>query len=241
MKVLAIGNSFSQDATRYLHGIAKSGGVDMKVVNLYIGGCPLSVHYANALENNRAYSMEFNGEPTGFYVSIKEALLSEMWSGWDVVTIQQVSSLSSDYATFQPYLDFMRDYIKKYSPKSKLYLHQTWGYTQEHSKECGFKDHADMFAHVKKAYEQAAKAIKADGIIPSGEVMNALMASSAANIHRDSIHASLGLGCYALGLNWYRTLTGNSAEDNGFNDFDEHITETEIALAKKAVEKIKKG
>ena len=42
MKVLAIGNSFSNDAMRYLHGIAKADGVDMKTVNLFIGGCPLS-------------------------------------------------------------------------------------------------------------------------------------------------------------------------------------------------------
>ena len=47
MKVLAIGNSFSNDAMRYLHGIAKADGVDMKTVNLFIGGCPLSRHYAN--------------------------------------------------------------------------------------------------------------------------------------------------------------------------------------------------
>ena len=41
MKVLAIGNSFSNDAMRYLHGIAKADVVDMKTVNLFIGGCPL--------------------------------------------------------------------------------------------------------------------------------------------------------------------------------------------------------
>lgn len=37
MKVLAIGNSFSNDAMRYLHGIAKADGLDMKTVNLFIG------------------------------------------------------------------------------------------------------------------------------------------------------------------------------------------------------------
>ena len=49
MRVLAIGNSYSQDATRYLYGIARAGGVDVKVVNLYIGGCSLSRHYRNML------------------------------------------------------------------------------------------------------------------------------------------------------------------------------------------------
>lgn len=33
MNVLTIGNSFSEDSTRYLHGIAKSDGVDIQVAN----------------------------------------------------------------------------------------------------------------------------------------------------------------------------------------------------------------
>jgi hypothetical protein len=41
MKILAIGNSFSDDATGWLHQIAKAGGVDLKAVSLCIGGCPL--------------------------------------------------------------------------------------------------------------------------------------------------------------------------------------------------------
>ncbi len=81
MKVLSIGNSFSEGASRYLHGVAKADGTNMKVVNLYIGGCPLSVHYTNMLENSKSYALQFNGEPTGFCVSIKEAILSEAWGG----------------------------------------------------------------------------------------------------------------------------------------------------------------
>ncbi len=44
MNILAIGNSFSQDATRYLYDIALSDNVNIKVVNLYIGGCSLELH-----------------------------------------------------------------------------------------------------------------------------------------------------------------------------------------------------
>lgn len=35
--ILAIGNSFSEDATHFLHQIAEADNVSMKVVNLYIG------------------------------------------------------------------------------------------------------------------------------------------------------------------------------------------------------------
>ena len=45
MKVLAIGNSFSEDGTRYLYQIAKAAQVDMKVVNLIIGRMPVKITF----------------------------------------------------------------------------------------------------------------------------------------------------------------------------------------------------
>ena len=49
MKILCIGNSFSEDATRYIHQIARADGYKMKVVNLYIGGCSFSQHFKNIM------------------------------------------------------------------------------------------------------------------------------------------------------------------------------------------------
>ena len=60
MNILAIGNSFSQDATRYLHGIARADGVTLEVVNLYIGGCSLERHYRNMMADTRAYELQYN-------------------------------------------------------------------------------------------------------------------------------------------------------------------------------------
>ena len=62
MKVLSIGNSFSQDAQRYLHEIAKNDGVDLFSVNLFIGGCSLETHYNNIVENNANYSYNFDND-----------------------------------------------------------------------------------------------------------------------------------------------------------------------------------
>ena len=44
-KVLAIGNSFSEDATHFLHQICESSGIENEVVNLYVGGCSLERHW----------------------------------------------------------------------------------------------------------------------------------------------------------------------------------------------------
>ena len=80
MKVLSIGNSFSQDAQRYLHEIAKNDGVDLNSVNLYIGGCSLETHYHNIIENKANYGLEINGKATNAYTSVKDALLKERWN-----------------------------------------------------------------------------------------------------------------------------------------------------------------
>ena len=91
MQILSIGNSFSQDAQRYLSKIARANGELIQSFNLFIGGCPLSTHYRCMLNEKANYMLEMNGVGTGFYVSLKEALLTR---DWDVITIQQVSSLS---------------------------------------------------------------------------------------------------------------------------------------------------
>lgn len=85
MNILAIGNSFSEDAARYLYGIARADGTNLQVANLYIGGCSLERHYRNMLSGERAYALQTNGHKTGFFVSLCEALRSRRW---DVITLQ---------------------------------------------------------------------------------------------------------------------------------------------------------
>ena len=235
MKVLSIGNSFSQDATRYLHQIARAEGCDLLAVNLYIGGCPLSLHYENMQEDAKAYSLEVNGCTTGFAASIREALLANKW---DYVTLQQVSHLSHRYESYQPYLNELAAYVRSLCPGAELLIHQTWAYEQGSKRlteELGYQDQGEMYRDLKAAYEQAAAAIEAKGIIPSGTLFQELLANGIKTVHRDTFHASLGLGRYALGLLWYGVLTGNSVLKNPFRDFDEPVSEEEVEIVKRAV------
>lgn len=238
MDILSIGNSFSDDAQRYLHAIAKADGYELNAFNLYIGGCPLSKHYRNMLNEEPAYELEMNGEHSGFFVSLKDALLNR---DWDIVTVQQVSSKSPCYESYQPYLNKLVEYVRLMVPKAKIAVHQTWAYEQDSERlntEMGYKNHSDMFKDIKAAYDKASKEIKADFLIPSGELFNHLATVEKEKIHRDTFHASLGFGRYALGLLWYSVLTGNDIKNNTFADFDEEVTDTRIEKAKKAVAKI---
>lgn len=235
MNVLSIGNSFSQDAQRYLHDIAAADGVKLNTFNLYIGGCSLSTHYRNMLTEDRAYMLEMNGRSTGFKVSLQEALLNR---DWDVVTVQQVSSKSPYYESYQPYLNELVDCVRTCVPKAKILVHQTWAYEQDSQRlnvELGYADQKDMFRDLEAAYQQATAEIEADGIIPAGAVFQELIAMDAGKLHRDTYHASLGFGRYVLGLIWYATLTGNDVKDNTFAAFDEAVSQEQIAAVKAAV------
>ena len=179
--------------------------------------------------------LEMNGNSTGFSVSLKEALLNR---DWDVITVQQVSSQSPNYDTYQPYLDGLVEYIRRLVPKARIAVHQTWAYEQSSkwlNEELKYSDYKDMLCDIVKAYQKAAEHIRADYLIPSGEVFGAMIENGIQKIHRDTYHASLGLGRYALGLIWYRVLTGNDVTNNPFNAFDEEVSAEQTAIAKKCV------
>lgn len=235
MRVLSIGNSFSQDATRYLHRIAAADKVDMETVNLYIPGCPLERHYRNMLSGERVYDLHYNGQVTGFKVSMEEALLSRKW---DVITLQQQSVSSPHWDTFEPYATALYDYVKECSPKAKVYLHQTWALEtgSDRMKATGFENYDQMFAHIEANYKRCHALLENDGIIPSGRLLADILHKGVPSVHRDGLHVTLGLGRYALGLLWYHVLTGNQVTDNTFSDFDEPISDQEIAMVKAYVD-----
>lgn len=235
MKVLAISNSFGVDANRYLNQIARADGTDIQVVTLYIGGCSLETHYRNMLGDKKAYTLYFNGLSTGFSISMEEALLSRPW---DVITLQQASHFSPIPSTYEPYATSLYDYVKECQPKAKILIHQTWAYEDGSEKLAnkGYDSSAAMFADIEKAYELCHKELGTDGIIPSGALFQKLLQQGIPKVQRDTFHASLGLGRYALGLLWYRMLTGKSVAENTFCDFDEVISDEEIRIAKETVD-----
>ncbi len=234
MKILSIGNSFSFDAQRYLHNLAKHDGMQIKTVNLFIGGCSLRTHYLNALQDLASYGLGFNGEDTGFKVSISQALASD---DWDIVTLQQASQLSPKYETYAPYLEKLAEYVKKYCPNAKLFIHETWGYEDgsERLEKVGYESEERMYLDIKSAYQKAAKLIQADGMIPSGQAMFYATKFGVGKIRRDTFHASLGAGRYLLALTWYKALTGKDISNNTFDDFDLPVSTEEREAVIKAV------
>ena len=210
MKILCIGNSFSQDSTALLQLLTDK----ITARNLYIGGCSLDMHAAN-IENDAAkYELQENGEKMqNALVSIKEALTSDKW---DYITVQQVSGRSGVYESFYPYLGELLDYVRKYSD-AEIVLHETWSY------EIG-SGHPD-FAIYNSDREQMAQAIKETyekvsakenlRIIRVGEAVWNLRAkpsfdyeNGGLSLTRDGFHLSLSYGRLLAASVWFKFFTG---------------------------------
>lgn len=238
LNVLSIGNSFSNDAHRYLHRVAKSEGEKIETINLYIGGCSLLKHFQNIMGEKKDYELMVDGFfANRFFCDVKTALLARKW---DVITLQQASHESFIYDTYSPYLPQISDYVRKMCPEAKIFIHQTWAYETGSDRilnVAGFNTYDEMFEKVEKSYADAAKLIGADKIIPCGRAMKNALDLGIKKVHRDTFHASLGLGRFILALTWYKALTGNSIDNVKFNDFDEPVSSEEYKTAIEAVNK----
>lgn len=237
MNILCIGNSFSEDATRYLHQIARADGRDLNAVNLFIGGCSLELHYNNMLSNKKAYELGYNGVKTGFFVSLSEALCNREW---DIITLQQVSALSFVKESYYPYITELIAFVREKAPSAKIYLHQTWAYEDGSDRLKNlrrFESANEMLEAIVSTNNEIANEINAEKIIRSGELLGLLAENKPdGRLYRDTYHASLGLGRYALGLLWYRTVFGVSVAENSFKGFVEPISEKDISLIKQLVD-----
>ncbi len=222
IKILAIGNSFSQDATAYLHSIADAAGTNIKVVNLYIGGCSLKTHWENITCDAYLYDYEPNGHTTDRKASIKEALLEE---SWDYVTLQQVSGDSGLIDTFYPYIQKISEYVKLLNPNTTLLLHQTWAYEldSEHPSFINYsRDQQKMHKAIRDTYQIIASNLNLS-VIPSGEVIQELRSTPTFNyskggtsLCRDGFHMHLIYGRYALAATWYEFILKQSILENRY-------------------------
>lgn len=234
-KILAIGNSFSENANRYFHDIAHACGVFQKNVNLCIGGCSLSRHYRNIMGNVEAYDFQFNGVSTDLTVSMDKILLSD---NWDYITIQQASYESFDWQKYEPYIRALAEHIRLLCPGAKLGIHETWAYSNiERLNKFGFENPMAMYEKVKECYVKAAKAIDADFYIPSGEIMMEGM-KHGLNVHADDGSHAGTLGEYMLGLAWNSVLNKKNASGNTFRIENGLIEEDRYLDMQKIVDNI---
>lgn len=214
VKILAIGNSFSQNATELLQLFDS----ELYVRNLYIGGCSLAMHCENIEKDAKIYDYQENGAKLyPFQISIKDALLSEKW---DYITVQQVSGYSGKAESYYPYIEKLIEYVKKYSG-AEIVFHQTWAY-DNYSTHPHFKlyenDRRVMYSQIAAITRKVAKR---EGLrmIPVGEVIEKLRGddlfvpeNGGLSLTCDGFHLSENYGRFLAAAVWLKFFTGKLPE-----------------------------
>lgn len=239
VRILAIGNSFSQDAVeQYLHELAEAEGISTIIGNMFIGGCSLERHVKNARDNAPAYAYRKIGtdgkKREKGKMSLETVLADE---DWDYVSLQQASPFSGMYETYEASLPELIEYVKARLPKkTKLMLHQTWAYAST-SRHSGFKNYncnqLTMYQAIADAVKKAAKANKIKIVIPSGTaIQNARTSFIGDHLNRDGYHLDVKIGRYTAACTWFERIFKHNVVGNPYAP--EGLDEVRKAVAQKA-------
>ncbi|WP_080903708.1 DUF4886 domain-containing protein [Parabacteroides sp. Marseille-P3160] len=255
LKILGIGNSFTEDGMQYLPDLLESAGIDnVTLGKLTIGGCSLEKHYQQYLTGDSAYRYQksYPGknvwEEADNKCTFTEAVSDEPW---DIIIIQQVSGNSGKYETYQPYLKYLIDAMIVHCPNAGVCL--GWQMTWAYGTDSKHQDFAKYGSNQDTMYHAILRAVKSmiaetgiDLIIPSGTAIQNLRNTSLNNapldLTRDGYHSDLGAGRYTLACTWFQTLIapclGKTIAGNTFRTGNGNVpvTDANFRLCQKAAQ-----
>ncbi len=216
VRVLAIGNSYSNDALNtYASNVAAGMGLDVEFTSLYYSGCTLKQHYNFYTGDEGVYIHFVDGSAKANNVTMKSVLEAKQY---DYISFQQGSWSSDDIENYKPYLEDLAKIVREYQPDAKFLIHQTWGYDSARSAKKGYSTSKDMFAKVEQAYAQASGILGGIPIIKSGKTVQILKESlgftddfgNPLSIYSDESCHLAPRGDYAASCAWVQTLFGTS-------------------------------
>ncbi len=226
IKILCIGNSFSEDTTSFIVEIANSLGFsDAVVANLYIGGCPISKHYNNLQNDLPAYRYDRNNgsgwTQTPEY-KISDAIKEQ---AWDWISIQHGSSYGGKYTDEESYKelpDLVKEVKRLAGDKTKIAFNMTWvgEPSYNHAEMLAFnRDQIRYFNAICDITRRLVAPIaNIDLVCPTGTaVQNARTTVLNRRLNRDGYHLSIDVGRYLAGMAFLRALTGEPVDNAAWN------------------------
>lgn len=220
LKVLAIGNSFSEDAVeQYLYELAAAQGDSLVIGNAYIGGCSIDRHWNNAQTGKADYEYRKvvgRVRNNRKKVALKEIIRDECW---DIITFQQASHYSGKSETYVN-LGKLCDYVRKeaLNPKVRFAFHMTWAYSKD-SSHGAFKDYGNNQMKMYQAICQSVKTIPQYGIkkiIPTGIAIQNAREVIGDKLTRDGYHLDRTVGRYVAACTWCQFLTKKKITKNPY-------------------------
>ena len=223
LKVLDIGNSYTQDAQTYLPQIIKASGIDDDF-SLYRAFRP-SASFKTWVDcwndsDNENYSIDFCagtslGGISGSGSASDGALFRKALQSvkWDIILIHQVSTYSNDYSLWEGdgaggYLQELIRIIRVTNPQATI------GYLMTHSYRGSYWANSEGSSYLRwRNIADATKQLKLeygiDFIIPYGTAVQNLRASSLNDgyeFSEDGTHMGAGLGDYVAGCCYFESL-----------------------------------
>ena len=198
LRVLAIGNSFAEDAMYYVGNIVENLGVAPATCSVYCASHSSASlqHWYEVAGSNETVRLTFYG---GTRMAVEQGTLPEILAQeWDVIILMQYSGLSVDYYTFNPWLHQIIDLIQQYctNPNVTLAWQMAWSYNDTQITDYS---NYERWALIALATQKMEKYDGINVIIPIGTaIQNARNTSlnSVSQLTRDGWHLNAGVGRY---------------------------------------------
>ena len=245
IKILGLGNSYSNDTFWMLKDIAESAGYKVTVGISHLSGGTLEQVY-DAINGNGTVTtynkFTANGLNARTNFNAKDIITDE---DWDYIFIQQASTSAMDYATYQPALGNLVSYLKANATNSsvKLGINMPWVRPISNATIGTAEKQLQVNAAIVDACQQAMFNESLDIFIPTGiAIMNGrsndYLAQVSDELTRDGSHLDEGIGRYLAALTAFNAIFGEVADGNityspgGTNNFYSYLSKIS---AKKAV------
>lgn len=233
VKVLAIGNSFSQDAIeQYLYELARAQGDSLVIGNAYIGGCSIDRHYTNLKKDSALYA--YRKVVSGVRSEHKKWTLKQIIRDeqWDIISLQQASQLSGVFDSYKNLPAFKRlveSYVTNFHVE--FVWHMTWAYAEDF-KSSRFQPYdykqRQMYSDIVSTMLSVMPAIGNPRIVPTGTAVQLVRYRLGDILNRDGMHLSYTLGRYTAACTWCEFLTGRIVDGNSY--YPATINETEAQI-----------
>ena len=233
IKVLAIGNSFSQDAVeQYLYELAHAQGDSLVIGNAYIGGCSIDRHYTNLIKDSALYAYRkivggVRSERQKW--TLKKILRDEQW---DIISLQQASQLSGVPESFQN-LPLLKRLVQSYTTNFHVEFvwHMTWAYAEDFKSPLFYaydNNQRKMYSYIVSTMLTIMPTISYPRIIPTGTAIQLVRLRMGDILNRDGMHLSYTLGRYTAACTWCEFLTGRIVDGNSY--YPATISESEAQI-----------
>ena len=233
IKVLAIGNSFSQDAIeQYLYELAHAQGDSLVIGNAYIGGCSIDRHFTNLKKDSALYA--YRKVVGGVRSERKKWTLKQIIRDeqWDIISLQQASQLSGVFDSYKNLPAFKR-LVESYVTNLHVEFvwHMTWAYAEDFKSPLFYyydNKQRQMYSDIISTMLSVMPAIGNPRIVPSGTAIQLVRLRLGDILNRDGMHLSYTLGRYTAACTWCEFLTGRIVDGNSY--YPATINETEAQI-----------